>query len=155
MEKQIIIDRLKRFARSQWPTMKVFAESLQISPGSLSSSLFSGRSLPSAEMLFKCSIFGLDINWLLTGRGRAPDPTVAEMKDWIQQCEGWIKEYSRYVKTEEDAYAEILASTISEMRKREPEALPPALPASPPKAAPPAALEKAKRKPTKKTKDSE
>ncbi len=61
-------NRLREFGANNFSKVKDFAEALGMSPSSLQSSYFSGRSLPGAPMLAKLSLMGCDLQWLLLGK---------------------------------------------------------------------------------------
>ncbi len=88
MDKNNFAKRLRRFAKSQWPSLRAFADDLEIAEQSLHSSYLNGRSLPGSEFIYKLILFGCDANWLLSGEGRAPEQMEKnERQKWIETCE--------------------------------------------------------------------
>ena len=95
MNNDDIAERIRRFALSKYGSLREFAAYLEMSPSALNTSYLSGRSIPGGEVLRRLFLLGCDTNWLLTGVGRAPNPTKDEMTKWRdyckQQCEYWSK----------------------------------------------------------------
>jgi hypothetical protein len=78
--------RMRRFALSKYGSLRQFAADLEMSASSLNTSYLSGRSMPGGKVLRRLILMGCDINWLLSGLGRAPKPTLQEMIKWRDYC---------------------------------------------------------------------
>jgi transcriptional regulator with XRE-family HTH domain len=107
MAKTVISGRLRRFGKERFGTMALFASELGISASALSSNYLSGRSIPGGEMMLKLLLLGCDINWLLLGVGRAPNPSKEERDRWIEYCEAQAKYWREYGALQEQAEQEM------------------------------------------------
>lgn len=109
MSKTIISKRLRRFGKVKFGTMAAFAAELGMSPSALNASYLSGRSMPGGEIMLKLLLMGCDINWLLIGVGRAPNPNPEEIQRWIDYCEAQSKYWREY--------SALMTQAASEMRQ--------------------------------------
>ena len=108
MNKQEVALRLRRFGTTCCGTMRAFAQELDMTPAALSSSYLSGRSIPGGEILAKCFLLGCDVNWLLFGIGRYPEPmTLDERREWIDQCQKQVDYHTRYAELEQQVMDEM------------------------------------------------
>jgi hypothetical protein len=104
----VFSDRLLRFIDATFPTKTAFAEEAGISPQSLNNSYLKATPFPGSMFFHNLALLGCDLNWLMTGHGLPPDPTVEEMTKWIKYCEAQAEAWKKRRKTEVDALEEIL-----------------------------------------------
>jgi hypothetical protein len=72
--------------KSRQRTQHTFAEELGITPQTFGKTYLRSTPLPGAEFFLRLIMLGINVEWLLTGVGRAPDPTDEEAIEWIRRC---------------------------------------------------------------------
>lgn len=104
----VFSERLLRFIDAKFPTKTSFAEDVGVSPQSLNNSYLKSTPFPGSLFFHNLAILGCDLNWLMTGFGLPPDPSIEEMTQWIKYCEAQANAWKERRKTEVEAMEEIL-----------------------------------------------
>jgi hypothetical protein len=125
IDKMAVAQRAKKWAEENYDQMIDLAAALKIKPQALQTRLFSGRSLPGAELLIKLFYLGCDIIWLLTGI-KFSDALVeknyrleAERNYYKNQYEGLAEQTTSLIKENLEAYNKIQSNItkLSEGKK--------------------------------------
>ncbi len=101
-------ERLLRFIDARFQTKTAFAEDAGITPQSLNTTYLQTKPFPGSMFFHNLALLGCDLNWLMTGFGLPPDPTVDEMTKWIKYCETQANTWKDRLKIEVEALEEIL-----------------------------------------------
>ncbi|MCZ7556805.1 MAG: hypothetical protein M5R41_10440 [Bacteroidia bacterium] len=106
----VFSQRLLRFIESKYPSKVAFVEDVGISSQSLHTTYLKETPFPGSMFFHDLALLGCDLNWLMTGAGLPPDPSIEEMARWLGYCEGQVKTWTERLDLELAALDEIRAN---------------------------------------------
>ena len=117
LDKKIVAKRIKKWANSNFSTLKEMAEKTGISYNALQSTYLNAKSLPGTNILAKLSKHGLDINWLLSED--APIPSTVNEQDIIYKVDQLKSELQTLRKRKErlNRIAVVLLKITTELKE--------------------------------------
>jgi hypothetical protein len=111
---EFIAERLRRFAKIKFSTIKGLADAMKMSDVALRTNYLSGRSIPGGKVLMLLDGLGCDIKWLLTGIGVGPDMDEQEMQNYLE----FLEKETTFIKLRLDTYREVKRQ-FEEKKKKE------------------------------------